>query len=69
MINLFGVTVNYSKATTPNEPYWSNTIHGNRHLRILSIEKVFSEDGLVIFTLYAGSHQINFMKNKQIPHV
>lgn len=53
---------NYLVATDPNEQSWSNTIHGNRHHRIIALEKGISPCGLVAFAFYAGKHQIQWMK-------
>ena len=52
----------YEAAKESSEPYWSNTIKGNRHHRIMSLEKVVSCDGIVAFVVYAGKHRIQWSK-------
>jgi len=61
----FGYLIEHLEADDPNEPYWSNTNHGNRHHRIVSFEKVIAPDGLVAHALFFGKHQIRWAKLKQ----
>ena len=66
-MQLLGYLIQHIKATDPNEPLWSNTCHGNRHQRIVSLERVIAKDGLVAFALYVGQHQIRWAKLSQTP--
>ena len=64
-MRIFGYLVSHSKTEDPKEKFWSNTIHGNRHHRIFSLEKVVSSDGIEAFVLYTGKHQIQWAKLSQ----
>jgi uncharacterized membrane protein len=66
-MKVFGYLFEHLIADDPNEPYWSNTNHGNRHHRIFSIEKVVAQDGLVAFVISAGKHQFRWAKIAQSP--
>lgn len=54
--------VQHVVADDPNEKCWSNTIHGNRHHRVFSFEKVVSHDGLLAYALYFGKYQLRWGK-------
>lgn len=66
-MQLFGYVIERLTATDPNEPCWSNTLHGNRHHRIVSLEKVVSHDNLVAYALYLGRYQFRWAKLAQHP--
>tara|TARA_Y100000310_G_C20597144_1_gene771102 strand:- start:206 stop:409 length:204 start_codon:yes stop_codon:yes gene_type:complete len=61
-MKVFGYIIEHIKSTDTNEPYWSNTNHGNRHQRIFSLEKVVAPDGLIAFALFVGKHQVRWAK-------
>ena len=61
-MRLFGYYFEHKVATDPAEPRWSNTIKGNRHERIFSLEKVTSHDGIPAYSLSIGKHQLNWAR-------
>ncbi len=57
---------NIAVATNPSEPLlWANTIDGNRHFRLFSLERVISPDGLVLHQLCIGKYRLAWMKKSQ----
>lgn len=65
---ILGLKFRLSKATTPHEMRWCNTIHGNRHQRIISLEKVIGYDGLVAYVFTFLAYQLSVMKWNQTPN-
>ena len=62
--NIMGYSLGYLTADNPKEPYWVNTIHGNKHYRLLSLELGVSPDGLKVLVLYIGKHLFSVGKLK-----
>jgi len=66
MAIFMGYFIKVKKATSPDEAkLWCNTIDGNRHQRIVALERVISHDGITGYMLCLGKYQWQWAKMRQ----
>ncbi len=61
-MKLFGYKLQRLVADNPEEPFWVNTIKGNKHYRLFSLEYAVSPDGLSVLVLYVGKYLFSIGK-------